>query len=346
MHDSVATVRVRNLGSLVVERDGDAIEMGVSRQAALLARLTMEPQRQVSSAALIAAAWGPEGQVTAASLDSQLWRLRNRLDPGRDRATSVLVREGSGYRLHLDPSQVDSAYFEQLTVEIDQMLGDDAAAATLLPLVDRALALWRGRAFEPIADHLDVGPTAARLAERKEQLQERRAELLMRSGQAEAALAEVISLMADAPYRERLWAIRIRALADLGRTDEALASYRAARDLLSDQLGLDPGAELQKLQADILAGGSTKPEVRPTAGSNGQGPRAGGAATARHGGAARPIPRPPTAVGPAGRAVSGHHRRPGRMREDEPGHRRRLHHGGCLSRWPVVRGPDHRQPRR
>lgn len=245
--------------------------MGVSRQAALLARLTMEPQRQVPASALIAAAWGPDVQVTAASLDSQLWRLRNRLDPERGR-TSVLVREGSGYRLHLDPAQVDSAYFEQLTVEVDQLLGDQAAAATLLPLVDRALALWRGRAFEPIADHLDVGPTAARLSERKEQLQERRAELLMRSGQVEAALAEVISLMADAPYRERLWAIRIRALADLGRTDEALASYRAARDLLSDQLGLDPGVELQKLQADILAGGSSKPEVRPTAGSNGDDP--------------------------------------------------------------------------
>lgn len=244
-------MRVRDLGTLLVELGDDVLRLGNSRQAALLARLAMEPNRPVASSALKAAAWGSEEEVSAASLDSQLWRLRNRLEPHRGGASSMITRDGSTYRLQLDPSRVDSAQFEQLSLKARQLAHPGSGLETLA-VIDEALALWRGRPYEPIALHPDIAPAVARLEERRDQLLELRISQLLQTGNLDLALADLTPMVAATPFRERLWELRLRTLAELGRVEEALVSYQDVRRLFRDELGIDLGTELQTLHTQLL----------------------------------------------------------------------------------------------
>lgn len=248
-------VHLRDLGALIVEVDGRSIELGTTKQAALLARLLLSPGQAVSAEALISAGWGPDAVVSQASLDSQLWRLRNVLEPSRGRSSGVLLKSGTGYRLALRPHQIDSARFVQLA---DQVRGDEPSL-DVLSVIDEALGLWRGTPFEPIVDLPEVAPARTRLEELRGQLAERRIDALTALGRRDQALADLEPLIAATPFREQLWVRRIKLQAALGRTEEALTSYRRIRALLADELGLDPGPELVAVQAALLAGELTDP---------------------------------------------------------------------------------------
>ena len=108
--------------------------------------------------------------------------------------------------------------------------------------------------LEPISDQPEVVPVVIRLEELRSELAERRIAALVRAGQPGRALADLEPLIAATPYRERLWTHRLRILGTSGRIEEALASYRQIRELLRDELGLDPGPELADLHARLLSG--------------------------------------------------------------------------------------------
>ena len=257
-------MRIRDLGPLVVELDGTVTELGGTKQAALLGLLAVNANRAVSARALMLAAWGPDAEVSLSSLDSQLWRLRNVLEPGRGRSSSVLVRDGNSYRLRVDPDAVDSVRFERLASRAGEALaGRDAVAAA--PMIEEALALWRSSPDEPLGRDGEAAPMIKRLDEIRSQLMERRIDALLDLGADERALADLEPLLVRTPYREHLWRQRMLALSRLGRTEEALATYARVRSLLSDELGLDPGAELQEMHARILAADAPVPRVRPVA---------------------------------------------------------------------------------
>ena len=246
-------MRVRDLGPLVVEDGGRLVELGLTKQAALLSMLALQPGRTVSSDALTAAAWGPDEVVSAARLDSQLWRLRNLLEPGRKRSTSsVLVRHGSGFQLQVDPGSVDSQRFEQAAIALTRSDGGEDLSQRLTS-IEEALALWRGQPFESLADALGIGPIRVRYEELRTQLAERRIETLLSLGHLDLALADLQPMIAATPYRERLWAQRMTALDRLGRTEESLAAFRRLRQILIEEIGLEPGQELVQLHARILA---------------------------------------------------------------------------------------------
>jgi tetratricopeptide (TPR) repeat protein len=117
-----------------------------------------------------------------------------------------------------------------------------------------ALALWRGSPFEGVPSTYLHEVEAPRLDERRLTCLEQRFDLDLSEDRAADVVGEMVDLTAEHPLRESLWARLIVALARAGRPAEALAQYETIRSRIVDELGVDPGAELQQLHADLLAG--------------------------------------------------------------------------------------------
>ena len=245
-------MRVRDLGPLRVVAGAEELPISGAKQEALLSMLVMRANERVPLAELVAAAWGYEADVSSSTIENHVWRLRRLLEPGRGPAgASVLISDRGGYRLILAEDESDSARFERLADRASALLeaGDPAGAREGY---DAAMRLWRGTPYVPIA-HLDATAAAVgRLDELRAHVLERRIDALLGSGQHERALADLQPLIAEFPYRERLWAQRMSGLRDTGRNEEALATYRRVRELLAEELGLEPGPELRRLQSSIL----------------------------------------------------------------------------------------------
>ena len=255
----------RDIGPLVVDRDGAPLVLGGRRLVSALTLLLVHADRVVSVDALAEAIWGAHADARSAStLDSHVWRLRNLLEPGRRRGepAAVLLRETTGYRLVAPTEQIDSRWFAVLADETLDLL-TDGQPERALRRADEALALWRGRPFAAVADEPWARAAVTRLDELHAQVRERRIEALLAVGAPDRALVDLVSAIGDAPLRERLWAQRMLAYHRSGRTDQALATYADARALLRDELGIDPGAELRDLQARILADDPSLAAPRP-----------------------------------------------------------------------------------
>ncbi len=149
------------------------------------------------------------------------------------------------------PGELDVSRFEQLAAEGDAALaaGDAATAAQCL---DRALGLWRG----PALAGLDTAPSArteaGRLEEQRLAALESRAEALLACGRHRDLIAELETLTAAHPLRERFWYQRMLALYRAGRQADALGCYRMLRDILVAELAIEPSPELRELHARIL----------------------------------------------------------------------------------------------
>ncbi len=258
-------MQVRVLGALEVVADqGRTVGVGGPRVRALLVRLALEAGRAVRGETLVAALWGhpdaagaPGDQANA--LQSLVSRLRRALpDPG------LVVSEGGGYRLAIDPDAVDAARFERLARQGRRAL-DDGDATRAAGALREALALWRGPALADAADAPFAAAPAARLDElrlaAREDLCE--AELSRAAGRRGAAgvLPELEALAAEQPLRERPLALLMRARYAAGRPAEALAAYQDYRARLAEELGVDPSPGLAELHLAVLRG-----EVRPAAG--------------------------------------------------------------------------------
>ena len=277
------TIRFRDLGALGLERDGVPLPVGGGRLVSALALLLIHAERHVSPDALAEAMWGTEATPRSAStLDSHIWRLRRLLEPDRGRGApaELLLRDQAGYRLLATPDQVDSTRFVRLADEaVDLLAGGQPERA--LRRTDEALALWRGRPFTPVSDEPWARPAVAGLEELHAQVSERRIEAMLGVGDPERALVELEPALAAEPLRERLWALRMLASFRCGRTDQALATYRSARTLLLDEVGLEPGAELRELHARILADDATLRGPSSPVAAAGNGAAAPGGSTRR-----------------------------------------------------------------
>ena len=252
-------MRLHDLGHLSIEIDGRMLTPSGSRPTTLLALLAVHANRRVPVDTMIEALWGE--QITdsrGSTLESHVWRLRRVLEPGRSRgmAPTVLVNDAGGYRLLVDPADIDSAVFERLADEGREAFATDRADRALQRF-DAALELWRGPPFTPCGDQPWAEAYVARLEELHAQVRERRVDALLAIGRTEQALVDLQQLIHDAPFREHLHGQRMLALARRGRTEEALDAYRVARETLISELGVEPGAELRELQQRILDGDPT-----------------------------------------------------------------------------------------
>jgi WD40 repeat protein/DNA-binding SARP family transcriptional activator len=253
--DYAPGMRFQVLGPLEVDADGGPVALGGPKERLLLALLLTRPNQVVSVEALLRGLWGDQPPPTAAkTLQSHIKRLRRALEPDRARgaAGQVLVTRQPGYLLRVAPGALDVARFEELTATARGMLsqGQPDAAGSLLR---EALGLWRGGAFEEFLD-TDFGAAESdRLAELRLAALEDRVEAELRLGRHRELVAELEGLVREQRLRERLWAQLLLALYRSGRQADALLAYQRARSVLVEELGIDPGAELRRLHAAILA---------------------------------------------------------------------------------------------
>jgi DNA-binding SARP family transcriptional activator len=248
-------MRFRVLGPLEVEADDGPVALGGPKERLLLALLLMRPNQVVSVDALVGGLWGEQPPATAAkTLQSHVKRLRRALEPSRARGATgeVLVTRQPGYLLRVPPEALDAARFEQLTAQARRALvaGQADAAGSLLR---QALGLWRGQAYQEFLDSEVTVAEADRLAELRLAAMEDRIEAELRLGRHRELVAELEGLVHEQPLRERLWAQLMLALYRAGRQADALLAYQRARSVLVEELGIDPGAELRRLQTAILA---------------------------------------------------------------------------------------------
>ncbi|MFL5857883.1 MAG: BTAD domain-containing putative transcriptional regulator, partial [Solirubrobacteraceae bacterium] len=232
----------RLLGPFEVVEHDRLLELGGRKQRSLLAVLLLHANEVVSTDRLIDELWAQTPPRTAAkSIQLYVWRLRKELGEGR------IATRAPGYMLRVEPSELDLARFEQLLVEARRT--DPKSAAEK---VHRALALWRGPPLGDFAYEPFARGQIARLEELRWAALEQRIDADLASGRHAELVGELEALVAEHPLRERLRCQLMLALYRSGRQAEALDAYRCARRDLSEQLGLEPGGELKRLELAIL----------------------------------------------------------------------------------------------
>ncbi|MGW5576898.1 BTAD domain-containing putative transcriptional regulator [Micromonospora chokoriensis] len=224
------------------------------RQRLVLARLLIAHGRVVPVRRLVDDLWedAPDGAVGA--IRTFVADLRRALEPDRPprQPPRILVTEPPGYVLRVAPDAVDAGRFETAVGEAGPLLAAGRPAPALTAL-DGALRLWRGPAYADCANEVWAAAEINRLDEVRMLAVERRAEALLALGRPDEAAADLPAHLASHPLREDAWRLLAVARYRAGRQGDALAALREARSVLVTQLGVDPGPELQRLEADVLA---------------------------------------------------------------------------------------------
>jgi predicted ATPase/DNA-binding SARP family transcriptional activator len=234
------------LGPMTVTAGTAEIPVHGTIRRRLLARLLIARGEPVAMDRLREDIWDAEPPASAAStLKSHVSLLRRVLGPGR------LVSRGGGYALRVEPGELDLTAFEVDAFAGREMLrsGDAARAAETL---GRALGLWRGRALVEVAETSWGQPEAVRMEELRAAAIDCWLEARLALGETHQVVAPAEAAVAEQPLREQLWAKLITALYRSGRQAEALRAYQRLRQLLGDELGIDPSPELVALEASIL----------------------------------------------------------------------------------------------
>jgi YVTN family beta-propeller protein len=232
----------RILGSLEVVDDGRPVSIRRGKEQALLAYLLLHANEVVPSGRLIDVLWDERPPPTASKiLQNAVSHLRKDLGEGR------LLTRDPGYLLRVEEGELDLQRFEQLARE---------------GRGEEALTLWRGPALLNLRDERFADDARRRLEDQRLAVLEDRIEHDLAEGRHAELVAELEQLVEKNPLRERLQGQLMRAFYGTGRQGDALDVYRQARRTLSEELGLEPGPQLQELERKIL---NQDPELASTA---------------------------------------------------------------------------------
>jgi DNA-binding SARP family transcriptional activator len=246
-------VEFRLLGPVEVVAAGQALDAGQPRQRAVLAALLVDAGRVVPAHVLVDRVWGdappPTARGTLRAHAARIRRLLERADAGAGQPPPLVHRSG-GYVLDVDHDRVDLHRFRRLLARGREQHRPDGQRVLLLR---EAAGLWRG---EPLAGLAGEWAGTTRRGWRQEHLEAMVAwaQAELRVGNATAPVGPLTELAREHPLTESVTAALMRALAAAGRPSEALDCYTALRRRLVEELGTDPGAELQALQQGILRG--------------------------------------------------------------------------------------------
>jgi DNA-binding SARP family transcriptional activator/predicted negative regulator of RcsB-dependent stress response len=259
----------RILGPVEVWNGAQRLDLGGSKPRALLAVLLLDANRVVSTDRLIDQLWGEAPPSTARNLvQAYVSRLRQALHQSSDRsaAAPVLATRPSGYLLRVEPGELDLDRFEGCCAEARQatVAGDLEGAAERWRA---ALALWRGPALAGSASEVLQRTSAPRLEEARLIALEECLEIDLRLGRHAQLVGELEALVASHPGHERLRRQLMLALYRSGRQAEALTVYRDTRQMLVEELGLEPSLALQELERAILRADPALEPARLTAGA-------------------------------------------------------------------------------
>lgn len=247
------SLRYRLLGPLdVVADDGRPVDLGGPKPRAVLAVLLLDAGRVVAVDRLIDALWGDAPPASAqGTLQAYVSNLRRALG-----GPTVLVTQAPGYRLDVDPGDIDAVVFERHLLSGTEHLAAGRPAEALAEL-EAARRLWRGPALADRAFERFATAEAARLDELHLRVVERWAEAALATGRHGEVAAELATHVAEHPLRSGLRASLMLALYRGGRQTEALRVYDEGRTVLREELGAAPDGELQRLQERILAHDAT-----------------------------------------------------------------------------------------
>ena len=240
-----ASLEIRLLGPFEVLVGGRPAEVTGPKRHALLALLALRGGRMVPVEVLVDALWGAEVPVAPRNaVQHHVSRLRAAL------GAESIVAAPDGYALA--GATVDALRFEELLART-RSAGRAGDAGQAAELVARALALWRGRPLQGLPDSPWVGAEAARLEGLRTDALEEQFEAALALGEHTEVVGRIRRVLAEHPFRERLWEQLMLALYRSGRQAEALEAFGQARRVLAEELGVEPGPGLQRLQAAILA---------------------------------------------------------------------------------------------
>lgn len=247
------------LGELEVS-DGEVdLPIRGAKQRALLLLLLVRARETVQAERLADELWGDDPPAGGANaLQALVSKLRRALGP----LSEVLVTGPGGYRLEVADDDIDSRGFEAAGARARAALDSDDVAGAAEEL-EQALAMWRGPALDGADDEGLLRREAARLEELRWAVLEDRCDVDLRRGRHAELVGELEHLVSEAPLRERLHGFLMLALYRSGRQAEALRAYQSARDVLGEELGLDPGPELRALESAILAQDPALELIRP-----------------------------------------------------------------------------------
>jgi branched-chain amino acid transport system substrate-binding protein len=202
---------------------------------------------------LIEELWGRSPPADASTaLQAHVSRLRKLLEPEHGGNPQLLVTRPEGYALRIEAEQLDLNLFEASVRDARGALERGEAEAASRTLRE-ALALWRGTPLAGLEYETFAAEAVRRLEELRLDAVEARVEADLALGRHAELAAELDALVRDHPLRERLRGQLMLALYRSGRQADALAVYDEGRRQLSEQLGIEPGAQLQRLQAQVLA---------------------------------------------------------------------------------------------
>jgi predicted ATPase/DNA-binding SARP family transcriptional activator/class 3 adenylate cyclase len=226
--------------------DGAEIKVPARKERAVLAFLALRADSVVSTGQLEAVLWGDDPPKTAReTLKTYISHLRRLL------AESRIETAPGGYRLAMSPDDVDVTRFEQLLQAGMEAL-DTRDLRRAVDVMTEALSLWRGDPLPDLADHPLGMAEAARLWDLHRAGQERNFAARLALGHHAELVGDLETAIAAEPLRERLWQQLMLALYRSGRQAEALRAYQRLRNVLNEELGIEPNDEIKALEAAIL----------------------------------------------------------------------------------------------
>lgn len=235
----------RLLGPVEVVIDGKTVGIAASRQKIVLAMLLLEAGHVVPVPRLIDAIWGTSPPRTARSqVQITVSALRQTL------CTEIIATRPPGYMAQLPAGSLDLARFEALVAAAAADAASDQLPEAVAKLRE-ALGLWRGNAAAGVVSAI-VEAAATRLNERRIAVLQDCLELELELGRHRQLISELSEVVAEHPLDERFRCQLVLALHRAGRQADALETLRAGRQILREELGLDPGAELSRLERAIL----------------------------------------------------------------------------------------------
>lgn len=247
-------MRFRMLGPLEIWSGSGWTGISAGKWRVLLACLLLKSPQIVSIEALIFELWGDTPPPTANNLVSiYVTKLRRAIGDAEGR---IIIRRKPGYQLKTGPEDTDLQQFELLAARGREALADGDAEGAAAQLA-AAEALWRGSFLADAPPSVLVSAESERATELRVSAAELRIGANLECGRCAEVIPELRRLVAEHPLRERLWLLLMRALSGAGRHAEALNVYGQARSVIAEELGVDPGPELQRLYAALLAPDTT-----------------------------------------------------------------------------------------
>lgn len=249
-------MRFRMLGPLEVLSGEQSLPLGGVKQRAALGYLLLQANQVVPTSQLLSALWSTDNAPATARkiLQNAVWGLRGMLSEHGPAAGAAgeLVTRAPGYMIRVDPDRVDLHLFRRRVSEGRARLSAGAQHEAVR-LLGEALDLWRGPVLADLVETGTMWPELTAVQNSRLDVLEDYLEAKLRCGEHYAVLGELETTVEAEPLRERSSGLLMLALYRCGRQVDALSVYNRIRATLVEDLGLEPGHELRRLQQAILA---------------------------------------------------------------------------------------------